>query len=52
MTDQTASIATPRGSVDFPLLDGSVGPEVVDIRKLYAKTGLFSYDAGVTSTAS
>ncbi|HET9813210.1 MAG TPA: citrate/2-methylcitrate synthase, partial [Sphingomicrobium sp.] len=52
MTDQTASIATPRGSVDFPLLDGSVGPEVVDIRKFYGETGMFTYDPGFTSTAS
>ena len=34
------------------MLDGSVGPEVVDIRKLYAETGMFTYDPGFTSTAS
>jgi citrate synthase len=38
--------------VDFPLLDGSVGPQVVDISKLYAETGLFTYDPGFMSTGS
>ncbi len=39
-------------SVDLPVLEGSVGPTVVDIRKLYADTGRFTYDPGYTSTAS
>jgi citrate synthase len=37
---------------DFPILDGSTGPRVIDIRKLYAETGLFTYDPGFTSTAA
>jgi len=37
---------------DYPVLQGSVGPEVVDIRKLYANTGRFTYDPGFTSTAA
>ncbi len=37
---------------DYPVLSGSVGPDVVDIRKLYAQTGAFTYDPGFTSTAS
>jgi citrate synthase len=37
---------------DFPVLRGSVGPDVVDVRKLYAQTGAFTYDPGFTSTAS
>ncbi len=37
---------------DYPVLPGSVGPEVIDIRKLYAQTGTFTYDPGFTSTAS
>ncbi|MBV8973138.1 MAG: citrate synthase [Sphingomonadaceae bacterium] len=37
---------------DYPVLSGTVGPEVVDIRKLYANTGRFTYDPGFTSTAS
>ncbi|MBL8700536.1 MAG: citrate synthase [Alphaproteobacteria bacterium] len=38
--------------IDFPMLEGSVGPKVIDIRKLYAETGHFTYDPGFTSTAS
>ena len=37
---------------EFPVLSGSVGPDVIDIRKLYAQTGMFTYDPGFTSTAS
>ncbi len=37
---------------DYPVLKGSVGPDVIDIRKLYAQTGKFTYDPGFTSTAS
>jgi len=36
----------------FPVLSGTVGPDVIDIRKLYAQTGMFTYDPGFTSTAS
>ncbi len=39
-------------TVELPMLDGSVGPSVIDIRKLYAETGHFTYDPGFTSTAS
>ena len=39
-------------SFDFPVLKGSVGPDVIDIRKLYAATGYFTYDPGFTSTGS
>src|ERR1044072_4389912 len=37
---------------DYDLLAGTVGPDVIDIRKLYAETGAFTYDPGFTSTAS
>ncbi|HEB79755.1 MAG TPA: citrate (Si)-synthase, partial [Rhodospirillales bacterium] len=37
---------------DFPILTGSAGPDVIDVRKLYAQTGLFTYDPGFKSTAS
>src|SRR5207245_4467475 len=47
-----ATINAPAGKFDFPVLDGSVGPEVIDIRKLYNETGMFTYDPGFTSTAS
>jgi len=38
--------------VDMPVKHGSVGPAVADIGKLYAQTGMFTYDPGFTSTAS
>jgi len=38
--------------IQLPVMGGSVGPEVIDIRKLYAETGMFTYDPGYTSTAS
>src|SRR5262249_14842590 len=38
--------------LDLPLMGGSVGPKVIDIRKLYGETGHFTYDPGFTSTAS
>ena len=38
--------------LDYPVLKGSVGPDVVDIRKFYAQTDAFTYDPGFTSTAS
>ena len=38
--------------VELPLLDGTLGPKVIDIRKLYSLTGLFTYDPGYTSTGS
>ncbi|HIJ42469.1 MAG: citrate synthase [Rhodospirillales bacterium] len=39
-------------SVELPLIKGTTGPDVMDIRSLYAKTGCFTYDPGFTSTAS
>ncbi len=37
---------------EYPVLSGSVGPDVIDIRKLYGQTGMFTFDPGFTSTAS
>jgi len=39
-------------SWELPVLEGSVGPRVIDVRRLYADTGHFTYDPGFTSTAS
>jgi citrate synthase len=39
-------------SWEFPLLEGSIGPSVIDIRKLYGETGFFTYDPGFTSTGA
>jgi citrate synthase len=51
MTDP-ATLKTASGDFQYPVLEGSVGPDVVDIRKLYGQTGMFTYDPGFTSTAS
>ena len=37
---------------EFPLLKGTLGPKVIDIRRLYAETGYFTYDPGYTATGS
>jgi citrate synthase len=37
---------------DLPVIKGTVGPDVIDIRKLYAATGAFTFDPGFTSTAA
>jgi citrate synthase len=39
-------------TIELPVLEGTDGPPVIDIRKLYAETGMFTYDPGFTSTAS
>ncbi|MDZ5647820.1 citrate synthase [Nitrospirillum sp. BR 11828] len=39
-------------SYEFPVMHGTTGPDVVDIRKLYGETGYFTYDPGFTSTGS
>ncbi len=39
-------------SIEIPIIKGSEGPNVLDIRNLYKETGLFTYDPGFTSTAS
>jgi len=54
MTDRTATLNFSDGSpaVTFPVLSGTVGPDVIDIRTLYGKTGKFTFDPGFLSTAS
>jgi citrate synthase len=53
MPDKTATLALPDGrTLEFPVLPGSTGPDVVDIRALYGKSGMFTYDPGFLSTAS
>ena len=38
--------------LELGVMEGSVGPKVIDVRKLYAQTDMFTYDPGFTSTAS
>jgi len=54
MSEKLATLSFSDGTpaIDFPVLGGSVGPEVIDVRTLYAKTGKFTYDPGFMSTAS
>jgi len=51
-TNKKAVLTYGDKSVEFPVLGGSIGPEVIDIRTLYSKTGAFTYDPGFLSTAS
>jgi citrate synthase len=39
-------------AIDLPVLGGTIGPKVIDIRKLYAQTGHFTYDPGFMATAA
>ena len=52
MADKKATFTIGDKSSDYPIKSGSIGPDVIDIRKLYANTGAFTYDPGFTSTAS
>ena len=54
MTDRNATLSFDDGSpsITFPIVPGTVGPDVVDIRTLYGKTGKFTYDPGFLSTAA
>jgi len=49
---KSATISGPDGQAALPVLSGTVGPDVVDIRTLYGSTGLFTFDPGFTSTAA
>ena len=54
LADNKATLSFSNGSpsVDLPVYQGNIGPDVIDIRKLYAQTGMFTYDPGFMSTAA
>ena len=54
MKEKLATLSFSDGTppVDFPIFGGTIGPDVIDVRSLYAKTGKFTYDPGFMSTAS
>ncbi|MCP5282762.1 MAG: citrate (Si)-synthase [Rhodoferax sp.] len=54
LADNKATLSFSNGSpnIEFPVYTGTIGPDVVDIRKLYAQTGMFTYDPGFMSTAA
>ncbi|MBE2992413.1 citrate synthase [Sphingomonas sp. PP-CE-3G-477] len=49
---ETATLKVDGKDFQYPVMSGTVGPDVIDIRKLYAQTDNFTYDPGFTSTAS
>ncbi|MEG8017579.1 citrate synthase [Sphingomonas sp. LR55] len=49
---ETATLKVDGKDFEYPVMSGTVGPDVIDIRKLYAQTDNFTYDPGFTSTAS
>ncbi|WP_233869774.1 citrate synthase [Paraburkholderia adhaesiva] len=51
-THATLTISGRAESIELPVYKGSMGPDVIDIRKLYGQTGMFTYDPGFMSTAS
>ncbi len=52
MTDNVAKISVDGTDVTAPVRSGTIGPDVIDIRKLYAQTGAFTFDPGFMSTAA
>jgi citrate synthase len=51
-TKATLSFSDGSPSLELPIYKGTVGPDVIDIRKLYGATGKFTYDPGFMSTAA
>ncbi|MBO6853934.1 MAG: citrate synthase [Marivivens sp.] len=49
---KTAKLTIDGKEYELPIHSPSAGPDVIDIRKLYAQAGVFTYDPGFTSTAS
>ena len=49
---KTGTLTVGNKNWDFPVYDGTIGPDVLDIAKLYNESGMFTYDPGFTSTAS
>ena len=54
VTEKTVTLTdnTTGKSVILPVSAGSIGPQVIDIRKLYAETGMFTFDPGYGATGS
>ncbi len=51
-TQRNATLTVDGKNIDLPVYSGAIGPEVIDIRQLYAKTGMFTFDPGFMSTAA
>ena len=48
----TLTFSDGTAPIEFPVYQGTVGPDVIDIRKLYGQTGKFTFDPGFMSTAA
>ena len=51
-TSKTATLTFDGKAYEFPVHAGTIGPDVIDIGKLYSQTKAFTFDPGFTSTAS
>src|ERR1700692_4635867 len=49
---KTGTLKLGDKNYNFPMYEGTIGPEVIDVSKLYAEAGIFTYDPGFTSTGS
>src|ERR1041385_6398231 len=49
---KSAQLTVGEKSYSFPMYEGTIGPDVIDISKLYGQAGVFTYDPGFTSTGS
>ena len=51
-TNRKATLTFDDKTIELPIHSGTMGPDVIDIRKLYAEADVFTFDPGFTSTAS
>ena len=51
-SSENAKLKLDNNEIDYNIAEGTIGPDVIDISKLYSDTGKFTYDPGFTSTAS
>src|SRR5947209_12902174 len=52
MSVKTTAVRAGQNVIELPVLDGTIGPSVLDIADLYKDAGMFTYDPGFTSTGS
>ena len=50
--NKKSTVTIGDNNYDLPLIDGTIGPSVIDVSKLYGDSKYFTYDPGFTSTAS
>lgn len=49
---RVATLKIGEKTIDLPIISGTEGPDVIDVTKLYAQAGVFTYDPGFMSTAA